>query len=229
MKQQFIETENTKNVTEMFDELISPMSLIGPSLAIVTGPAGRGKSEASQHYAVHNGAVYIPPMNIRTPATVLREITFELQNIRPQRFESCVLAIGESMAKERKLIIIDEADLLPIAILEMLRNLNERCGCPIVLIGEEQLKVKIGTRRRLYSRIRRRLDFSPINQHDIAYFFRAALGVKLGPEVTAIINRHANGDWRPVLTAAISIERAMNASGVKEPTLEMFKNVIKYS
>jgi hypothetical protein len=85
----------------------------------------------------------------------------------------------------------------------------------------------IGSRRRLFSRIRRRLDFGPINQHDITYFFRSALGVKIGHEVTAIIHRQANSDWRPVLTTAIGIERAMKASNLNDVTIEMVKDVLK--
>ena len=227
MKQEFIETSNTKKLGEICAELTSITSLIGPSLAIVTGPAGRGKTEAARHYAIQNNAIYIPPMNIRTPPMVLREITFELQNVRPQRSDACVLLINEAMAKERRLIFIDEADLLPMAILEMLRNLNECCACPVVLIGEEALKGKISSRRRLASRIRRRLDFGPINQHDIAYFFRTALGVKVETDVTSAIHRYANGDWRPVLTTAIGIERTMKASNLNNVTVEMVNDVLK--
>jgi DNA transposition AAA+ family ATPase len=227
MKPTFIETNNTKKFEEISAELISPTSLIGPSLALVTGPAGRGKTEAARHYAIHNGAIYIPPMNIRTPTMVLREITFELQNVRPQRSDACVLLISEAMAKERRLIFVDEADLLPMAILEMLRNLNEIAACPIMLIGEEALKAKIDGRRRLFSRIRRRLDFGPINQHDIAYFLRTALDVKVGPDVTSLIHNHAKGDWRLVLTAAIGIERSMKTSNLKEITVEMVHDVIE--
>lgn len=131
------------------------------------------------------------------------------------------------MSKNRRLVVIDEADLLEMKCLEMLRNLNELCACPVVFVGEESLKVKIGARRRLFSRIRRRLDFGPINQHDIAYFLRTALGVNVGPDVTSIIHRRANGDWRPVLTTVIGIERAMKASNISDITADMVNNVIK--
>ena len=227
MKQDFIETGNTKKFEEMCAEMTSPTSLIGPSLAMVTGPAGRGKTEAARHYAVHSEAIYIPPMNIRTPAMVLREISFELAGMRPSRSDACLTIIGEQMAHSRRLIMIDEADLLQMACLEMLRNINERFACPIMLIGEEELKGKLGSRRRLVSRLRRRMEFGPINQFDIAHFFKTSMGVKLGADAASAIHKHANGDWRPALTAAISIERAMNASGVKEPTVEMVNDIIK--
>lgn len=227
MRQQFITTENTKKFDEICDELMSPTSFIGPSLAMVIGPAGRGKTEAARHYSVHHGGIYIPPMITRTPAMLLREISFELAGMRPARTDGCLDVIGEEMSKKRQLIMIDEADLLELRCLEMLRNVNERFACPILLIGEEILKGKIGVRRRLFSRIRRRLEFSPINQHDIYYFLRAALNVKTTSDVISIIHRYANGDWRPVLTTVIGIERAIKASNVNEITAEMVKDVIK--
>jgi DNA transposition AAA+ family ATPase len=229
MKPDFIETANTKKLSQICDELTSTTSLVGPSLAMVTAPAGRGKSEAAKHYAVNSDAIYIPPMNIRTPAMVLREISFELAGMRPARTDACLTIIGEEMGKNRRLIIIDEADLLQMACLEMLRNVNERFACPVLLIGEEELKGKIGSRRRLASRIRRRLEFGAIEQNDIAYFLKQSLGIKASADVTSVIHRHAHGDWRPVLTTAISIERAMKASSVKDITVEMVNDIIKNS
>lgn len=225
MKNEFIETSNTKKMDDICSELISPEGLIGPSLAMVTGPAGRGKTEAARHYAVRTEAVYLPPLNVRSPVMLLREIAFELGKIRPYRMDGCLTVIADETMKSRRLIIVDEADLLAMSILEMLRNINERFSCPILLIGEDELKGKIASRRRLVSRIRRRMEFSPINQADIAYFFQRALEQKIGPDLAATIQRRSNGDWRPVLTLAIGIERAMRASGKDEVTAEMIKNV----
>jgi len=227
MNNQFITTGNTSKFNDVCNELANPGSLIGPSLAMVTGPAGRGKSEAAKHYATQTEAIYIPPLNVRSPAMVLREIAFELSKVRPSRSETCLAIIGEEMAKDRRLIIIDEADLLPMQILEMLRNLNERYACPIVLIGEDDLKGRIASRRRLSSRIRRKLEFSPVTQEDILFFISKTMNLKAGKDVAAMIQRHSGGDWRPVLTLAVAIERAMTASGINEITAELVKDVIK--
>ena len=228
MHNEFITTANTRKFNEICEELSDSSSLIGPSLAMVTGPAGRGKTEAAKHYAVHSSAIYIPPLNIRTPAMVLREITFELAKVRPGRSDACLTIIGDEMAKERRLIILDEADLLAMQILEMLRNLNERYACPILLVGEDDLKGRIASRRRLASRIRRSLEFGPVHPQDVAFFLKQSLlGEFPPPDVTALINQHGKGDWRPVLTAAIALERAMQASNTNELTVEMVKDVIK--
>lgn len=221
MKPEFVETSNTREFTEIANELTDRGSLIGPSLAMITGPEGRGKSEAAKHYAVNSEAIYIPPLNIRTPVMVLRDIAFELAQVRPGHSDACLSIIGEKMERHRRLIMIDEAGGLCMAAIEMLRNINERFACPIMLIGENDLKQKVTSRGRLASRIRRRLEFGPISQSDIAFFFKQALGVKVTPDITAPIHRYCKGDWRPVLTAAIGIERAMKASGIAEITAEI--------
>jgi DNA transposition AAA+ family ATPase len=226
MKPEFINTANALKFFEVCNELSDPSSRIGPSLAMVTGPAGRGKTEAARRFATQTEAIYLPPLNTRTPTMVLREIAFELAGMRPVRSDACLQIIGDEMFKQRRLIIIDEADLLAMQILEMLRNVNERYACPILLIGEDDLKGRIASRRRLQSRIRRRLEFGPVTQQDIAYFFKQSL-VVAPPAVTALIQQHAKGDWRPVLTAAIGIERAMKATGTNEITVEMTKDVLK--
>ena len=216
MKSEFIENANTRKFFEICTELSDMSSMIGPSLAMVTGPAGRGKTEA----------IYLPPLNTRTPTMVLREIAFELAGMRPVRSDACLQIISDEMAKERRLIMIDEADLLAMQVLEMLRNVNERYACPILLIGEDDLKGRIASRRRLQSRIRRRLEFGPVTQQDVAFFFKQSL-VVAPPAVTALIQQHAKGDWRPVMTAAIGIERAMKATGTNEISVEMTKDVLK--
>jgi DNA transposition AAA+ family ATPase len=227
MRNEFIETANVNKFGAICAELEDPASLVGPSLAMATGPAGRGKSEAAKRYATQTEAVYIPPFNKVTHAMLLREIAFELAKVRPVRSEACLEIIGDEMRKERRLVIIDEADLLPMPILEMLRNLNERCSFPIMLLGEDELKGKIESRRRLSSRIRRRLEFGPVTQQDIAYFFKRALDLKITPDLASPIHQRSRGDWRPVLTAAIGIERAMKASNLTEITLELVKDVIR--
>lgn len=227
MRPTFLETENTKRFSSICADLESEESLVGPSLATVTSPAGRGKSEAAKHYAAQGRAIYLPPMNVRSPGAVLREITFELNASRPGRIELCLRVIGEEMGRERRLVIIDEADLLPMQVLEMIRNINDRYGCPILLIGEDDLKSRMTSRRRLSSRIRRRMFFEPIAVSDVALFFRKSLEAALSPRAVSLIRRHSQGDWRPVMTLAGDIERAMMASGLREIPDDLVETLIE--
>ena len=83
-----LETENAKRFNDICAELESGDSLVGPSLAMVTSPAGRGKTEAAKHYATLGRSIYLPPMNVRSPLMLLREITFELNTSRPAESSS---------------------------------------------------------------------------------------------------------------------------------------------
>lgn len=227
MEQCFVPTENVGRFDEICAELESRDSLIGPSLGMVIGPAGRGKSEAAKHHAALGNALYLPPMNVRSPLAVLREITFDLCAQKPGRIESCLEVIGSEMIRDRRLVIIDEADLLEMHILEMLRNVNERYACPMLLVGEDALKAKILSRRRLASRIRVEMTFGPVVQADIAVFLRRALKQDLGPDGTAMIQRCCKGDWRPVLTLTAKIDRAMAASGLKSIPIDLIKELTR--
>ncbi len=176
MKSCFIFNENVHKFVDICQELESPDSLIGPSLAVVSGSAGRGKTEAAKHFCAENGAIYVPPLNVRSAPMLLREIAFELCKVRPIRSEESLKAIAGEMVKERRLIIIDEADLLPMQTLEMLRNVSELYNFPILMIGEDaRLESKIASRRRLSSRVRRRLEFGPITQADCLQFLGGLL------------------------------------------------------
>ncbi len=226
MKSAFVVNENVSKFADICRELESTENLIGPSLGIVSGEAGRGKTEAAKHFAAGNSTIYIPPLLTRTPTMLLRTICFELCKASPNRSDECISVIATEMAKERRLIIIDEADLLVMQVLEMLRNVGEMYSIPLLLIGEgNKLEARIASRRRLSSRVRRKLDFGPITQADVLQFFKKALDVKLSSEVCSLIHRSCEGNWRPLLVKAAALERVLKASRLTEITTEMVKEL----
>ncbi len=226
MKPVFVSNANVIQFANICEELESPESLIGPSLSVVTGASGRGKTEASKRFCAQNGAVYIPPLLTRSATQLLREIAFELCKLRPIRGEECLRLISQEMNRERRLVIIDEADLLSMQVLEMLRNINELYSFPILLIGEDgKLESKLASRRRLSGRVRRKMEFGPISQADVLQFLRKALDAKISVETVAFIHKSCEGNWRPLLVKASAIERRLKASGLSEITMDLVKEI----
>ncbi|MFA5075617.1 MAG: ATP-binding protein [Candidatus Babeliales bacterium] len=226
MKNEFIDTENTIKFNSICAELEDALSLIGPSLAMITGAAGRGKTEAAKHYAVNSSAVYIPPMNVRSPTMLLQEITFELAGLRPARKNLCLAIIGDEMSKNRRLIMIDEADLIEMRCLEMLRNINEDYSCPIMLIGEDSLKGRIYSRPRIKDRTRCSMEFMPPSLENVAFYFKRNFSLTLNKDVCAAIHKHGKGTFRRVVKFAVYVEQAMQASNVKDISPELAQMVI---
>jgi len=226
MKECFLTTSNVNRFEDLCREMEDRRSLIGPSMAMVTGPAGRGKTECAKRYAVQSGAVYIPPM-IKTSATMLlQEITLDLAKMRPGRIAGCLDVIQREMIRQRRLVMIDEADLVPMPLIEMLRNINERYACPILLIGEDALTGRLANKRRIWSRIRRSMAFEPVTQANVVLFFRKALELNINEGAVQLINLSCDGDWRPVLKWATDIERALEASGLTEIPDDLVRDII---
>jgi len=150
----------------------------------------------------------------------------ELAKTKHHRIEDCLAVIGQEMGRERRVVMVDEADLLKFSILEMCRNINERYACPFVFIGEMGLAGKLERERRMTSRLRRKMTFNPVSQADIYLYFESALRLSLPPSDVALIQRYSKGDWRPVLTLAVSVERAISASGLKEIPDGLIKEII---
>lgn len=225
MKKIFVSTTNIQEFDGICTELGEP-ELVGPSLALITGRAGRGKTEAAKQFAINSSAAYVLMVPGMTPVMALRDIAFELSAIKPRTTDACLEIIESEMHKERRLILADEADLVPLKTLEMLRVVNERCGCPIVFIGEEDLAGKVASRRRIVSRIRRSMAFGPVTAADLSMFFSQSLEVKLSPPVVSLFHRHSKGDWRPAVTCAAAIDRAIKASDTNEISEDMAREII---
>lgn len=227
MKNVFVSTENFSELETVCGNLRDPSSFSGPSLAQVIAPAGRGKSEAAKRIAAHTNDIYIFPWNQRTAFMLLKEICFELAMEKPGRMDLCLSLIEKEMARERRLIMIDEADLLKMSILEMCRNLNERCSCPIVFIGESGLSGKLAKERRMSSRIRFKMEFKPVTQADIAVYFEESLGATVPSPEVALAQKYAEGDWRPIQTLGLAIYRAISSSNLTEIPQGLVRKIIE--
>jgi len=226
LKNQFVNTENVAGLRMVCETFCNPSSILGPSLAVVTGPPGRGKTESAKYFSAHTNAIYVPPMTNRTPFMFAQEVVFEMTGEKPGRLSTCLDVIAREMVRERRVIFVDEADLLRFSILEMCRNMNERFTCPIVFIGESGLSGKLAKERRMVSRIRYSMEFGPISPADVSLYFEKAMNVRLSPSDITLIQRHSQGDWRPVLIIAISLDHAMTASDLTEVPEGLIRQII---
>ncbi len=226
MKKVFVKTGNYVVVKEMCDELASSSGLIGPSMAMISGKAGRGKTEIAKHIAIQTDAIYIRTLPVMSARMVLAETVFDMVGIRPKRIEPCIEIINDEMSRKRRIIFVDEADLLKMEVLETLRGINERAHCPIILIGEEGLKQKVASRTRIASRIRSSHQFTPLNESDIAIFFKNAIGIEPDNAALALLLKSSGGDWRPMIKTALGIEKAIRASKLNSIPVQLVKAVL---
>ncbi len=217
----FVTTENVVKFQSLCDELKS--TDLTSSFGIVSGRAGRGKTRTAIWYTVQNpqDAVYVLYIDGMSIPQLAREICYEVTGLRPRSFYDCLIEIEKTTRLKRKLILIDEADKMPKKYIEMLRGFNERCLCPVVLIGEETITGRLNEERRLRSRARQIINFEPLTVSDVVTFYQMAVGIDIDPSVAVLLWERAKGDFRVVVRDAYSVVRILNTNETTEVTAEV--------
>jgi len=218
-----VPTRSVNAFVSLADDLADPEGSQCSSLGMVIGTAARGKTHTAQWYAKnHADACYVLFVECSTRVQLLRDVCEALANARPITFGGCLDLIHNVCAKRHRLIIVDEADKLPIAFLELLRGINERCKVPIILSGEEDLKAKVDRVPRLRSRIRNPVVlYEPIGSVDVAAFYALACGIEIELETAEALAKRSRGAWRVLVNDALALARMGRASGIATVTPEM--------
>ncbi len=188
------------------NDLLDPATTLNSSIGMVTGAAGYGKTTAIQHFAANNNqSVYVLYMEGYTLSMIIRKIALELTGSNRRTFDNNLSIIKEATSIYRKLIIIDEADRMPLRVIESLRNINEYCGAPLMLVGEESLASKMETIPRLKSRVRKpEIVFRPLTVVDVATYYQMAVGLDISSSasVCQTLLRWAGKDFRVLVNDA---------------------------
>lgn len=118
-----------------------------PRIALFYGYSGYGKSVAAGYTAAQSNAAYILLNSAMSKKVLLEKLANELGVVRRARATISDLlddVIG-SLNEFPRPIIIDEADYaIPQKLLGIIRDIHDQTNAPIMLVGEEQLPVKIG-------------------------------------------------------------------------------------
>ena len=128
------------------------------------------------------------------------------------------------------LLIVDEADRLSIASLEHLRDLFDRYGFGLILMGMPGLEKKLARYPQLYSRIGFVHEFKPLREAEmrlVATKHAATFGIAFDPnglegiEALAAVIRLTRGNLRLVERLLAQTRRIMDINGAETVTLEV--------
>ncbi|MCL2270889.1 MAG: AAA family ATPase [Treponema sp.] len=222
-----VPTRSVDAFINLADDLADPGGSRCSSLGMVIGTAERGKTHTARWYVdTHPDACYVLYIEMSTRVQFLRDICESLANIRPLTFGACLALIHESCSRRSRLIIIDEADKLPVPFLELLRGINERCSVPILLAGEEGLKSKIDGVPRLRSRVRKPVVlYESLNAIDVAVFYSNACGIEIDRDIADALVKRSRGAWRSLVNDTLALARMGRASGIATVTPEMIEKL----
>jgi DNA transposition AAA+ family ATPase len=218
-------------------------------IGVCHGSPGVGKTLSARHYAhwdqldpiLHDHfekidrpaelvdwrAVVYTPAVLATPKRLEREITSLclLLSVRIQEGLDPEWDFSLPKPAYTELLLVDEADRLKVPALEQVRDIYDRMGIGLVLIGMPGLEKRLSRYPQLYSRVGFVHQFRTLSSVELQFILQQKwqeLDLTLSPEdlddaeAMASIARMTNGNFRLVQRLFSQIQRIMEINGLNK-------------
>ncbi|EAS8529902.1 ATPase [Salmonella enterica] len=203
-------------------------------ICVLYGAAGLGKTMTLKEYARRDDAViFIEADPGYTARTLLEELCGRLRLSKNGNIHTLIDLCVEKLKGTGRLLIIDEAELLPYRALEVIRRLHDKAGIGVVMAGMPRLitnlKGKRGEFAQLYSRVALALDMG--NSLDREDFDQIAIDLMPEAEDQKIRNAlydQAKGNARRLFKLARGVYRTCDISkkDVSVTAIEKFSEML---
>ena len=215
MKKTFIRTKNVKQFVSMMDELLKVPPNI-PKMALVYGEHGLGKSQTIQWWADKNDSVYVRATQGMTSRWLLSEIVEELGEEAYWHLQDNFELIENILKENPRVVIVDEIDyLIEKSIIETLRDLHDKTGCPMVLVGMGTADKKIARYPHLMDRIYKILKFEKFNSEDIKEILIELTDLKIKDDAIEYLATRTN-QFRQLVKLINKVEKLMKTNQIQE-------------
>lgn len=216
MKNVFIKTKNVKRLIALLDEVQKLPPNI-PKLALVYGEHGLGKTHSVIWWATRNDAIYVRANNEMTQNGLLKVIIEELGE-RPFFFmqENFNLVL-KHLRFEPKIIVVDEVDYLVWNknAIEVLRDIQDNTGVPIVLVGMGMMDKKIARFKHFDDRIYKKLKFEHFDENDIKEILESMTELNFTDDAITYLATRTN-QFRQLVKLLEKIEKLSKTNSIDD-------------
>jgi DNA transposition AAA+ family ATPase len=197
-----------------------------PGFGVCHAPSGYGKTWASIAAQNRTRAARIQVGDSWTRRTFLRAVLKEFGHRTKERAsiaEMADLAIAAMGEDPRKPLIIDEADkMLDKGWIEIVRELQEASGAPIILIGEEQLPTKMLAVERMHNRVLDWMAAQPCDLEDTRELAKALTRVKIADDLLDAIRQNSGGRARRIVVNISQVNDFARNKGTQSVDLKLW-------
>ena len=167
MNKVFVRTKNVKKFVALMEEVKQLPANI-PKIVLVFGEYGLGKSETIKWWTFKNDCIYVRANQGMSSRWLLSEIAEELGEESFWHIQDTFNLVEQKLKQNPKPLIIDEVDyLVTNNVIEILRDLHDRTGCPMILVGMVNIDKKLSRYPHLKDRIYKAFKFEPFGKQDI--------------------------------------------------------------
>lgn len=186
------------------------------------GPSGFGKTMASIYAANTRQACLVQVKSVWTQKALCEAILAEL-GAKPEKvIYRMVDQIGQILVQDNRPLLIDEADfLVKKKMIEIVRDIYEVSGVPVVMIGEEKLPTKLQQWERINSRMLERVAAEPLDHEDFALLMGIRCnGISVTEDLQEAIKAAARGSARLMVNNLDTARLRAELEGVRTVSLK---------
>lgn len=220
MRHQMAITKNVKRFLAAVRELQQrPAGVEG--MAILWGEPGEGKSTTVAYACNAMDGIFLRAQRRWKCSSMLGGLMVELGMQKSRYIDPMMDAIVENLTQNPRPIFIDEADYLfcKTDMLDVLRDIYDITGAPVVLIGMEEFARKVQVRGKFARRITQWVEFCGIDLDDAAETARTVTDIVIAEDLLAHIHKAARANIGRMVTALARIQQFARINGLSGVTL----------
>lgn len=225
MNKKFVKTKNVKEFVGFMEELkFLPPNI--PKIALVYGDYGLGKSETIKWWTFKNDCVYVRANKGMSLRWLLSEIAEELGAESFWHSQETFGIIESKLLQEPKTIIIDEVDyLINNSVIEILRDLHDKSGCPMVLVGMANIDKKLSRYPHLMDRIYKKFKFENYDTQDVKTILEELSEIPITHDGLEYLSTRTN-QFRQIVKLINKVEKLAKTNGLPELNEEILRSLL---
>lgn len=202
---------NVRLCYELMDRVVRREAHL-PGMAVFYGHSGWGKTVAAILGAQKFKAHYVEVGDSWTKKTFLQKVLHAVGKPTRGTIADLVDAVIFELGVEQTPLIIDEFDfVVDKKYLETVREIHDKSGAPIILIGEELLPSKIAAQsERFHNRVLDWVAAQPANERDTAHLAKLyCRDVTIAPDLLDAIHTRCEGRIRRI---CVNLDKVVEVS-----------------
>jgi DNA transposition AAA+ family ATPase len=195
-------------------------------MAILWGEPGEGKSTTVAFACNTLDGIFLRANTCWTPTSMLSALMVELGLATGSRRAPMGEAAVKRLAERPRPIFIDEADYLfrTPDMLDVMRDIYDVTGAPVVLIGMEDFARKVQAKGKFARRITQWVEFSGIDDEDARTLADTLCDVKVADDLMAHVHQAARKNIGRMVTGLARIEQFGRLNALETVTRKAWAN-----
>ena len=216
MKHKMAMTKNVKRFLASVRELQN-RSLGTEGMGLLWGQPGEGKSTTIAYAVNMLDGVFLRANACWTVTSMLSALMTELGLMPTSRKAPMVMKVVQKLMEQPRPVFVDESDYLfrQADMVDVLRDIYDLTGAPVILIGMEEMARKIQARGKFARRITQWIEFSGIDAADVRILADTICEIAITDDLLDFIRTAARGNIGRMTTALSRIESFGRTNQIK--------------